>query len=374
MASSQDVWEIVDRGYAKPDNEKALPQNEKDVLAKTRKKDQQALTLIHQCLDDAMFEKVADATTSKEAWEVLQNSPQGVGKVRKSVVNQLRRYGEDIKDVRVVEKILRTLTPKFDFVVCAIEESKDLDSMMVEQLEGSLQAHEEKIKRRQEVSVEQLLKTQESFKDYGDEKSYRGNGRGRGRGGHGRGRSNEKANLVDDKKEKVESTLLMALKEEDRDDCSSWYLDNGASNHMCGCKEKLVEINKTVRVGMLEFFYKEAPAGMRSLSISFTWISLSFGYYLSSVFVDIINSMTKRFSQRKKGWLAGQDLDQNNLQLFYWFLAILSCLNFINYLYWASWYKYKSDGKLDTKPKSEDTKNKHITFQRSKIKQLFFLN
>ncbi|XP_070044847.1 uncharacterized protein [Nicotiana tomentosiformis] len=139
----------------------------------------------------------------------------------KAVVNQLRRYGEDIQDVRVVEKILRTLTPKFDFVVCAIEESNDLDSMMVEQLEGSLQAHEEKIKRRQEVLLKQLLKTQASFKDYG-----------------------EKANLVDDNKEEVESTLLMALKKEDRDDCNSWYLDNGASNHMCGCKEKFVEINK----------------------------------------------------------------------------------------------------------------------------------
>ncbi|XP_070014699.1 uncharacterized protein [Nicotiana sylvestris] len=93
----------------------------------------------------------------------------------KAVVNQLRRYGEDIEDVRMVEKILLTLTPKFDFVVCAIEESKDLDSMMVEQLEGSLQAHEEKIKRRQEVPLEQHLKTQASFKDYRGETSYRGN-------------------------------------------------------------------------------------------------------------------------------------------------------------------------------------------------------
>ncbi|XP_019233223.1 PREDICTED: peroxidase 24-like [Nicotiana attenuata] len=57
----------------------------------------------------------------------------------------------------------------------------------------------------------------------------------------------QKANFVDDKKEEDESTLLLTLKEEDRDDCSSWYLDNGASNHMCGCKEKFVEINKTVR-------------------------------------------------------------------------------------------------------------------------------
>ncbi|XP_070050809.1 uncharacterized protein [Nicotiana tomentosiformis] len=254
-----------DRGYTKPDNEKALPQNKKDVLKKIRKKDQQAITLIHQYLDDAMFEKVTDVTTLKEAWEILQNSLQGVDKVKKiklqtlradfevlkikeseyisdycskvkAVVNQLRRYGEDIEDVRVVEKIHRTLTPKFDFVMCAIEESKDLDSMMVDQLEGSLQAHKEKINRRQEVSLEQLLKNQASFKNYEGEKSYR----------ECRSNVEEKANLINDKKEEDESTLLLALKEEGMDDCSSWYLDNGASNHMCS-KEKFVEINKTVK-------------------------------------------------------------------------------------------------------------------------------
>ncbi|KAL2491041.1 Protein NRT1/PTR FAMILY 4.3 [Abeliophyllum distichum] len=96
-------------------------------------------------------------------------------------------------------------------------------------------------------------------------------------------------------------------------------------------------------VGLLEFFYKEAPSGMRSLSTSFTWISLSFGYFLSSIFVDIINVMTKRITPSKQGWLHGQILDQNNLNLFYWFLAILSVLNFFNYLYWATWYKYKPE-------------------------------
>ncbi|XP_070052949.1 uncharacterized protein [Nicotiana tomentosiformis] len=229
ILGSQDVWEIVDRGYAKTDNEEALPQNEKDVLAKTRKKDQQALTLIHQCLDDVISEKVADATTSKEAFEILQNSLQGVDKVRKvklqtlradfevlkmkesecisdycskvkAVVNQLRRYGEDIEDVRVVGKILCTLTPKFNFVVCAIEESKDLDYMMVEQLEDSLQSHEEKIKMRQEVPLEQLLKTQASFKDYGGEKSYRGNGQG------------DEAVIVMEEEEVMVKTSIMKLK------------------------------------------------------------------------------------------------------------------------------------------------------------------
>ncbi|OMP09437.1 Proton-dependent oligopeptide transporter family [Corchorus olitorius] len=104
-------------------------------------------------------------------------------------------------------------------------------------------------------------------------------------------------------------------------------------------------------VGLLEFFYKEAPVCMRSLSTSFTWLSLSLGYFLSTVLVNIINSVTKRIAPSRLGWLHGLDLNQNNLNLFYWFLAILSCLNFLNYLYWASWYKYKTEEpRLDAKP------------------------
>jgi gag-polypeptide of LTR copia-type len=54
------------------------------------------------------------------------------------VVNQLKRNGEDMNESRVVEKILRSLTDEFKNMVCAIEESKYLAEMTVDELSNSL--------------------------------------------------------------------------------------------------------------------------------------------------------------------------------------------------------------------------------------------
>ncbi|GLJ31706.1 hypothetical protein SUGI_0637380 [Cryptomeria japonica] len=93
-------------------------------------------------------------------------------------------------------------------------------------------------------------------------------------------------------------------------------------------------------VGMLEFFYSEAPVTMRSFATAFAYASLSLGYFLSSVFVNIVNAATRNMTE-SHGWLGGNNLNRNHLDLFYWFLAILSVLNFINYLFWSRWYKRK---------------------------------
>ncbi|XP_058092656.1 protein NRT1/ PTR FAMILY 4.5-like [Magnolia sinica] len=93
-------------------------------------------------------------------------------------------------------------------------------------------------------------------------------------------------------------------------------------------------------VGLLEFFYSEAPKALKSMSTCFLWSSMAVGYFFSTILVEIVNSATKG-STKSRGWLGGNNLNRNHLNLFYWLLSILSLINFFNYLFWARWYKYR---------------------------------
>ncbi|XP_020417195.1 uncharacterized protein LOC109948495 [Prunus persica] len=73
-----------------------------------------------------------------------------------SVVNKMRVYGEAMTDVTICEKILRSLTDKFNYIVCSIEESRDMDALTIDELQSSLIVHEQKFHRSS--GVEQALK------------------------------------------------------------------------------------------------------------------------------------------------------------------------------------------------------------------------
>ncbi|XP_020571208.1 uncharacterized protein LOC110018279 [Phalaenopsis equestris] len=200
----------------------------------------------------------------------------------------------------IMEKILRSLYSKFDSITTIIEETNDLQAMTIEQLLSSLQAHEEKKKMNEEIA-EQLLKTnlQPTQKDesFNNIRSQHGRGSGRERGhaskqgwstnnsyekgerstrGRGQVRSNsrydkyqikcyncnkfeyyakecrahkykvnERVNYIEEKREE-DSTILLAYKDNERGEDSTWYLDTGASNHMCGRRSMFVELDESV--------------------------------------------------------------------------------------------------------------------------------
>lgn len=95
-------------------------------------------------------------------------------------------------------------------------------------------------------------------------------------------------------------------------------------------------------VGLIEFFYKQSLKGMQTFLTALTYCSYSFGFYLSSLLVSLVNKITSS-SSTNGGWLSENDLNKDRLDLFYWLLAALSFLNFFNYLFWAKWYSKNSN-------------------------------
>ncbi|KAB2044290.1 hypothetical protein ES319_D01G078900v1, partial [Gossypium barbadense] len=94
LLGSLEVWEIVEKGYneVEAEEEEGLSQVQKESLRKSRKKNQQALFWIYQGVqsNEAAWEKIACATTAKQAWEILQNSFKGDEKVKRVRLQTLR--------------------------------------------------------------------------------------------------------------------------------------------------------------------------------------------------------------------------------------------------------------------------------------------
>jgi ribosomal protein L12E/L44/L45/RPP1/RPP2 len=56
--------------------------------------------------------------------------------------NSMVSLGKTVSDVKLIRKILRSLSERFRIKVTTIEESKDLEEMKIEELVGSLQTYE----------------------------------------------------------------------------------------------------------------------------------------------------------------------------------------------------------------------------------------
>ena len=193
---------------------------QKTEIEGQRLKDLKAKNYLFQAIDRSILETILCKDTSQKIWDSMKKKYQGSMRTKRqqlqalrsefetlrmkpgesvsdyfsrtmAIINKMRIHGEKMEDVTVIEKILQSMMPKFNYVVCSIEESKDLDELSIDELQGSLLVHEQKI--IQEDKEEQALKASTNNNALTMNRSAdRGRGKGRGvqgvrDGGRGRG-------------------------------------------------------------------------------------------------------------------------------------------------------------------------------------------
>lgn len=183
---SQDFWDLIEDGFT---DVAELNAGEKRRLKEIIKKDSKSMFFIQQVIHKTIFSRILAATTSRYAWLILKTELQGSSKVitvkRQSlrrdfetlfmnnnesvqgflsrvsgIVSQLKSYGQDIGDKILVPKVLRSLPIKFDHVVAAIEELRDLSMFSFNELMGSLQSHESRINKSIATTQEQAFSSE----------------------------------------------------------------------------------------------------------------------------------------------------------------------------------------------------------------------
>ncbi|XP_039134877.1 uncharacterized protein LOC120272176 [Dioscorea cayenensis subsp. rotundata] len=127
---SKELWELVEKGLV--DGEDEVKQRE------TKKKDAKAMCLIQQPVDGPILDRIEAAETAHEAWEIIKKQYQGSSKmmiVRKQALRQ------SFETLQMEDNEIRLR------VAVALEESKDITKLTLDELSGSLQAHEVRVNR-----------------------------------------------------------------------------------------------------------------------------------------------------------------------------------------------------------------------------------
>ncbi|XP_073103322.1 uncharacterized protein [Elaeis guineensis] len=94
---SHDLWELVESGYAEPnDGGVNLFAHQRNELKENRKKDSKALLVIQQAVDESIFSRIVAATKSQKAWMILEKEYQGSDKVKIVKLQGLRRDFETL--------------------------------------------------------------------------------------------------------------------------------------------------------------------------------------------------------------------------------------------------------------------------------------
>lgn len=172
LLRSKEYWSIIEDGVPTLTETPPPTPEQKKAVEEGKLKDLKARNYLFQSIDRSIIETILDKDSSKEIWESMKRKFQGNSKVKRAhlqtlrgefeaikmkdgekvneffarvlaIVNRMKLHGEKVKEQCVVEKILRSMTKKFPYVVCAIGEGNNVETLSIDELQGSLLVHEQ---------------------------------------------------------------------------------------------------------------------------------------------------------------------------------------------------------------------------------------
>ncbi|GKV36625.1 hypothetical protein SLEP1_g44733 [Rubroshorea leprosula] len=209
---SKEYWDVVESGVAEPTAR--MSEAQKAELEALKLKDLKAKNYLFQAIDRTILETILCKDTSKQIWDSMK-------KKTMAILNKLRTHGDKTQDVTVVEKILRSMTPKYNFVICAIEEANDLMKCHLKNLKVPCWY----MKGKEEAEVEEEISKLSFLKE-------------------------EEGGVADfrfptDQSQQI-SPKLSAFGAT-RSNKNLWYLDTGCSNHMCRDKAAFFPLDESFK-------------------------------------------------------------------------------------------------------------------------------
>ncbi|KAI5337069.1 hypothetical protein L3X38_016338 [Prunus dulcis] len=173
---SKEYWGLVEAGIPTAAEGVDSTEKQKKTIEDHKLKDLKTKNYLFQAIDRSILETILKKDTTKDIWDSLKQKYQGTARVKRAqlqalrkefevlhmkvgesvndyfartltIANKMRIHGEQMGDVVVIEKILRSMIPKFDYVVCSIEESNDIDILSIDELQSSLLVHEQRMSR-----------------------------------------------------------------------------------------------------------------------------------------------------------------------------------------------------------------------------------
>ncbi|XP_059071613.1 uncharacterized protein LOC131070388 [Cryptomeria japonica] len=149
------MWEVVSNKYDAP----SIVPTDADERTKYEL-DKRARFAILCGLSKEVFVKVMYFKSANEVWTNLESIYQVASYFLRidEVVNARKGLGEEINEHDVVAKVIRTLLPKFETKISALEEKKNFSKMTVHQLQSTLTAYEMRIGNTPSTSKETTFK------------------------------------------------------------------------------------------------------------------------------------------------------------------------------------------------------------------------